>query len=258
MQLKFKKPVGIAAVCYALALGMAAPKAASAAPISSNIQSYVNHGLIDFSAYMHLVKYDAAAGRRINKDFGLIYEWMKKSHSDLLLRFRLPDMMRIDGRFGAATGIYIVNSTMQDVRLSVGLNVKTDLSKTPGKRKTLLDMGLLSEDYLSYTEAQFMGARPYDGKMCAVFRISYRDKSLDTSHRLVWIDPETKITVKREEYSQQGKLRSIWYYRKAKEVAPNLWMPSIIEIDDNLGNLAGETEYRNVKVNIPMPLDLFK
>ena len=258
MQFHHKTTTGLAALCCVLALGISVPKPANAAPISPNIQSYVNHGLIDFSAYIHLVRYDAAAGRRINKDFGLIYEWMRKSHSDLLLRFRLPDMMRIDGRFGAATGIYIVNSTAQDVRLSVGLNVRTDLSKTPGKRKTLLDMGLLSEDYLSYTEAKFMGARPYEGKMCAVFNISYRDKSLDTSHRLVWIDPETKITVKREEFSQQGKLRSIWYYRKPKEVAPNLWMPSIIEIDDNQGNLAGETEYRDVKVNIPMSLDLFK
>ncbi len=258
MQSHYKQTVSFASFCFFAAISFAIPKLSSADTISPNIQAYVNHGLVDFSANMHLVKYDAAAGRRINKDFGLIYEWMKKSHSDLLLRFKLPDMMRIDGRFGAATGIYIVNSTSQDVRLSLGLNVRTDLSKTPGKRKTLLDMGLLSEDYLGYTEAQFMGARPFNGKMCAVFSVSYRNKSLDTSHRLVWIDPETKITVKREEFSQDGKLRSIWYYRNAKEVAPNLWMPSIIEIDDNEGNLAGETEYRNVKVNIPMSASLFK
>lgn len=227
-------------------------------PISPNINNYVASTLKDFSANMHLVSYNADAGRQINKDFGTIYDWMRKSHGDLLLRFRVPDMMRIDGRFGASTGTYIVNEVHQDIKLGIGLHFTTNLADAPGKRKTLLDAGLLSNDYLSYTEAKFMGARPYDGHICAVFDVSYKDKAEDTSHRLIWINPETKVTEKREEYSQDGKLRSIWYYRDTKEIEPGVWMPTLIEIDDNTGQLAGETEYKNMKVNIPMPLSLFK
>jgi outer membrane lipoprotein-sorting protein len=226
---------------------------------SRDIHAYVASRLDDFTADMHLVRYDADAGRRISKDFGRIYEWMQKSHGDLQLHFKEPDKIRIDGRFGASKGVFIVNGPEQVVRLSgLGLNVKTNLGDTPGKRKTLLDFGLISSDYLSYTEAQYLNDRPFNGVMCAVFRISYRDKSKDTSHRLVWIDPRTKVTLKREEYSQDGKLRSIWYYHDPQQVAPGIYMPSTIEIDDNEGHLAGETAYRNVKVNQDIADSMFQ
>lgn len=224
--------------------------------ISPDIRSYVADGLEDFQAYIHLVRYNAEAGRRIDKDFGLIYEWMQKARGDLLIRYKEPDRMRLDGRFGASTGVFIVNGTTQIVRLSIGFKDVRNLGNSPGKRKTLLDVGLISNDYLSYTEAPFQGVRPFKGTPCAVFHISYRDKS-DTSFRLVWIDPKTKVTLKREEYSQEGKLRSIWYYRNIKEVANGIYVPTTIEVDDNQGVLAGETAYRDIKVNIPMPDSLF-
>jgi len=226
--------------------------------ISPNIQSYVVKNLQDFEAYIHLVRYNAEAARRINKDFGLIYEWMQKARGDLLVRYKEPDKFRLDGRFGASKGVFIVNETTQIVRLSIGFKDVRDLGKSPGKRKTLLDMGLISPDYLSYTEADFQGVRPFKGTPCAVFRISYRDKSLDTSFRLVWIDPRTRVTLKREEYSQEGKLLSIWYYKNIREVASGLYMPTEIEVDDDQGTLAGETAYRDIRVNIPMPDSLFE
>ncbi len=256
MPLKEKTILTALLLAFTCAAGIKHAEAGAPA-VSPNIAAYVNPALSDFTASVHLVRYNAAASRQINRDFGMIYEWMQKSRGDLQLRFKLPDKLRFDGRFGASSGSYIVNGVHQVVRLGIGLHYDTNLANTPGKRKTLLDMGLISYDYLSYTEAQYMGARPYNGVLCAVFRVSYRDKKLDTSHRLVWIDPRTRITVKREEYSQDGKLRSIWYYRDAKEVAPGIWMPTDIEIDDNSGVLAGETRYLHIRVNMPMPDKLF-
>ncbi|CCW36077.1 outer membrane lipoprotein-sorting protein [Chthonomonas calidirosea] len=234
------------------------PSQALADAISPDIQSYVVKDLQDFQAYIHLLRYNAEAGRRINKDFGLIYEWMQKAQGDLLVRYKEPDMFRLDGRFGAQSGVFIINGTTQIVRLSIGFKDVRDLGKSPGKRKTLLDMGLISPYYLSYTEAEFQGVRPFKGIPCAVFRISYRDKNLDTSFRLVWIDPKTHVTLKREEYSQEGKLLSIWYYKNIKKITSELYMPTEIEVDDNQGVLAGATTYRDIKVNIPMPDSLFK
>jgi outer membrane lipoprotein-sorting protein len=234
------------------------PAAAQAQP-SSNIRDYVAGKLDDFTASIHLIRYDANAGRRINKDFGTIYEFMKKATGDMKLTYKEPDMLRVDGRFGPRSAVYIVNNTDQWVRYpALGINTHMELGQSPGKRKTLLDVGLISEDYLSYTEAQYINNRPVDGVMCAVFRISYKDKSLDTSHRLVWIDPKTKVTVKREEYSQVGKLLSIWYYHNPHEVAPGIYMPESIEVDDSQGKMAGETGYRNIQVNQGVSDSLFK
>lgn len=228
-------------------------------PVSPNIRDYVAVKLDDFSADLHLVRYDAEAGRKITKDFGRIYEWMQKSRGDLQLSYKEPDKMRIDGRFGASRGSFIINETKQLIRVpNLGLSFKSDFGDAPGKRKTLLDMGLISDDYLSYTTAEFRGSRPYKGVECAVFNISYRDKTKDTSHRLVWIDAKTHITLKREEYSQEGKLLSIWYYHEPHEIAPGVYMPSSIEIDDSDGELAGETAYRNIKVNQGIADTLFR
>ena len=247
---------GAAALLALVATAWTAPRAD--AQVSSNIQDYVASKLDDFTADLHLVKYDSDAGHKINKDFGLIYNWMQKSHGDLRLCYKEPDKMRIDGTFGASKGTFIVNENHQITRLSLGLRDERDLGDTPGKRKTLLDVGLISEDYLSYTQAEFRGSRPYKGVDCAVFNISYKDKNKDTSHRIVWIDPKTRVTLKREEYSQVGKLLSIWYYHDPHEVASGIFMPSTIEIDDSDGELAGETAYKNIKVNQGVADGLFR
>lgn len=240
-----------------LSLGCTGWQAGAKAP-TTDIHDYVANKLDDFTADIHLIRYNAEAGRRINKDFGVIYEWMQKTRGDMKLRYKEADKMRIDGRFGASKGIFVVNGPMQTIRLGSLINVKTSLGNSPGKRKTLLDVGLISNDYLSYTEARFQGFRPVKSVTCAVFRISYRDKTLDTSHRLVWIDPKTHVTLKREEYSQDGKLASVWYYHDPQQISPGVYMPSSIEIDDSEGNLAGETSYRNIKVNQGIPDPLFK
>jgi outer membrane lipoprotein-sorting protein len=248
------------AVWGALSLGVIAPAPASpGAEVSANIRDYVASRLDDFTADLHLVRYDADAGHKITKDFGRIYDWMKKMHGDLQVSYKEPDKMRLDGRLGASKGTFIVNETKQIIRVpNLGLSFKNDFGDSPGKRKTLLDMGLISEDYLSYTQAEFRGARPYKGVDCAVFNISYRDKTKDTSHRLVWIDPRTRVTLKREEYSQEGKLLSIWYYHDPHEVSPGVFMPSSIEIDDSDGEPAGETAYKNIRVNQGIADTLFQ
>ncbi len=236
-------------------LGAQTAPRALAAPPSPNLSDYVASKLDDFSAIMHVTQHDDNAGRKINKDFGLIY----KLKGDVTLQYKEENKLRLDGHIGPSKATLVVNGPTQYVRLAgLGIKNKSDLGASPGKRKTLLDAGLISSGYLAYTQGQFMGARPLDGVLCVVFRISYRDKSLDTSFRNVWIDPKTKVTVKREEYSQDGKLNCTYFYRDAKEVAPGIWFPSRIEVINNEGQKAGETVYRDVKVNTGLDDSLFR
>jgi len=220
---------------------------------STNLNDYVANHLDDFTTMMKVLAHDDNAGRKINKDFGMIYQLK----GDVTLNYKEENKLRLDGHIGASKGTFIVNNTTQYVRLSVGINDKRDLGKSPGKRKTLLDVGLISTGYLAYAEGQALGPRPVDGVICQVFRISYKDKSLDTSHRIVWIDPKTKVTLKREEYSQKGKLNATFYYKEPKEVAPGVWFPSRIEVYNNEGQKAGETSYSSTKVNQGLSDSLF-
>ena len=235
-------------------LGVGSPVSAGPrAPISARIQDYVPTKLEDFSATMKVVSFNEREGSKINKDFGYIY----RIKSAIQVRYKEENKLRIDGSLGATPATMINNGSRQIVRLGP-VKSNSDLGPSPGKRKTLLDVGLLSEGYLAYTEAEFQGTRPVDGVMCAVFKISYKNKGLDTSHRMVWIDPKTKITVKREEYTQDGKPNATFLYKKPKEVAPGIWFPSIIEAYNNEGGKAGVTSYGNVHINTGLGDDVFK
>lgn len=227
--------------------------AARAAELSSNINDYVANRLDDFTATMHVVSYDENAGRKINKDFGLIY----KLKGDLHLSYKEENKLRLDGHIGASKATLIVNGTKQYVRF-LSIKSTSDLGDTPGKRKTLLDVGLISSGYLAYTEAQYMGSRPVEGVLCAVFRVRYRDQHLDTSHRIIWVDPKSKVVLKREEYSQAGKLNATYYYQDPKQVATGIWFPTRITAVNNEGQQAGVTAYRDVQVNLGLEDSLFR
>lgn len=230
-------------------------QAAESRPLSTNIADYVCSNLDSFTAIMHVVHFDDAAGRKINKDFGMIY----KLKGDVKLTYKEQNKLRLDAHIGAARATLVVNGARQEVRLpTFGIHTTSNLGESPGKRKTLLDVGLISSGYLAYTEAQYLRTQPVDGVPCAVFDVSYRDKHLDTSHRTLWIDPRTKVVVKREEYSQVGKLNAIYYYQNATQVAPGIWFPGRIDVVNNQGEEAGVTAYRDVKVNCGVPDSAFR
>lgn len=237
-----------------LGLGLTAGNKATADEnLSQNIHDYVADKLDDFTATMRVDHYDEHEGEKINKDFGYIY----KLKGDVTIRYKEENRMRLDAQVGASKLTLIVNNTTQYVR-AAGLKDTRELGNTPGKRKTLLDAGFISNGYLAYTEAEFKRAQEVKGILCAVFRISYKDKKLDTSHRLVWIDPKTKIVVKREEYSQMGKLNGTFWFLDPKEVKPGIWFPTRLEAWNRDNKEAGVTIYRDVKVNQGLEESVFR
>jgi outer membrane lipoprotein-sorting protein len=252
MQLSRRAVVVGLTVLGVLTLGFAAGNTATAAEPSHDIHDYVADKLDDFTATMRVDHYDERAGAKIHKDFGYIY----KLRGDVKLRYKEQNMMRLDAQVGASNLTLIVNNSTQYVS-ALGAKTKMDLGNTPGKRKTLLDAGFISNGYLSIADGEFKRMQEVKGINCALFRVSYKDK-IDTSHRLLWIDPKTRVVIKREEYSQQGKLNATYYYLEPKEVAPGIWFPTRIEAYNRDNQQAGVTVYRNVHVNQGLDDSVFR
>lgn len=229
------------------------PSLAQSAAVSPNIQDYVAQKLDDFSANMKVLQYDERAGRKIGREFGMVY----KIGGNVTVQYKEENKIRVEGFIAATKATYVLSGTEQSIRTSLGVKDVRDIGNAPGKRTTLLDAGLLSAGYLSYSEAQFTGVKPVSGTPCAVFKLTFRDKKLDSSYRMVWIDPHTRVILKREEYHQDGKLKATFAYREPKEVAPGIWFPSRIEAFNDEGKKAGETAYRNVRVNQGLDEKLF-
>jgi outer membrane lipoprotein-sorting protein len=243
---------GLAAISM-FGLAITAGNKATAADPSQNIMDYVPEKLDDFTASMRVDRFDEHAGEKINKDFGYIY----KLRGDVKLRYKEENKLRVDAQLGTQTLTLIVNNTIQYFK-GGGLKTTMQLGTAPGKRKTLLDAGFISKGYLDIAQGEFKRMQEVKGIMCAQFRVSYKDKNLDTSHRLLWIDPKTKVVVKREEYSQQGKVNATYYYLQPKEIAAGVWFPTRIEVYNKDNEQAGVTVYRNIHVNEGLDENIFR
>lgn len=228
--------------------------AAGAAPrlIERDIQKYVCEKLDDFSADVTVVKADHRELGKISKDLGLAY-----SLPNITMQYKDPNMVRMDGTKDGSKVTYILNGTKQIFKLN-GLKTTRELGNSPGKRKSLMDMGLISDFYLSYTNARFLREASVDGTPCALFEMTYKDRSEDTSHHNIYVDPVTKVVRKREAYSQDGKLQAIYYYKNVIQLKPGVWVPTQIEVQNTDRVVAGIMAYKNIKVNTGISDSAFK
>ncbi|NLH98084.1 MAG: outer membrane lipoprotein-sorting protein [Chthonomonadales bacterium] len=239
-------------VLASAAIAIAAASATAQVPRS--IQDYVCRRLDDFTVTGVVASADQRELGKINKDFGFLYRF-----KTVLMRYKEPNKVRIEGSVEGTKGVYILNGSIQIVSIpKLRLNTRRDFGNSPGKRKSLMDMGLVSEYFLTYTNFKFVREGVVEGTPVGVFEVTYKDRDEDTSHHIVYIDPKTRVVRKRDAYRQDGTLQAIYYYRDVKEVSPGIWFPTRIEVQNTDRKLAGSTVYRDFKVNTGLPDNLFQ
>jgi outer membrane lipoprotein-sorting protein len=226
----------------------------SAQPVSTDIRSYVADKVDDFTAVMTVVSANQRELGKISRDFGLLYRF-----KDVTVSYKEPNRMRLEGSVEGTRGLFIINGTTQWVSVpKMNLRTRRDLGNSPGKKKSLMDVGLVSEFYLSYTNAQFLREATVEGVRCAVFRMTYKDRDEDSSHHIIYIDPKTRVVRRREAFSQEGKLQAIYFYREVREIRPGIWFPTRIEVQNTDRVIAGVTAYKDIKVNTGLSDNIFR
>jgi outer membrane lipoprotein-sorting protein len=238
----------------ALSLAVAAlAPTAFAGGVDTSIKSYICAKLDDFEADVTVAQSNQRELGKIGKDFGMVYRFKQ-----ITMRYKEPNKARMDVSAEGAKGIFIVNGSRQWVSVpKLGIKSSSDFGKSPGKRKSLIDVGLISEYYLTYANAKFEREGTVDGTPVAVFDLTYKDREEDSSHARVYIDPKTKVMLKRESYSQDGKLQAVYLFKNVVEVKPGIWVPTRIEAHNVDRVLAGALEYKNIKVNTGLSDSLF-
>jgi outer membrane lipoprotein-sorting protein len=227
--------------------------ATAAGAVDTNIKSYVCENLDDFTAVAVVLKADQRELSKISKDAGLLY----RIH-EVQMKYKEPNKVRIEGTSEGSKIGYILNGTKQIVILNGHKLSERDFGNSPGKRKSLMDVGLVSDFYLTYVNAKYLREATVDGTPCVVFEMSYKDKDEDSSHHVVYIDPKTKVVRKRESYSQNGKLQVIYHFNKVEQIKPGIWFPTEIDAQNVDRVIAGSTAYKNIKVNVGIPDTVFK
>jgi hypothetical protein len=215
-----------------------------------DIHSLVTDNLKSLLVTFRLDSYDPKAGSKISKDFGVGY----KMAGSGTLRYSVPSYLQLDGRYRGVHATMVSDGFKQHVRWGP-LTQDHSALHAPGKLNTLLDIGLLNDFYLSYTHAEYQGRDNVDGVVCDEFKLEYRSDMRDSSHRLVWIDPKTKVVLKRQEFAQtdgprHGVLLATYFYEHPVEMVPDVFLPTAIAVVNADGETVGRTSLQNIQVNV--------
>ena len=221
--------------------------------------------LDDLQASIQITKCDSKELEKISPDFQRTYQFQDMLR-DVTLEYKQPDKMRISGKnaiLGKAS--IIMNGALRRFEVPRSFRIGSskngpkveDLKDAPGKRQSLLEYGgLLAPATLDYMQGKFVKTDTLDGLALSVFDLTYKGVT-GGSHYRAWFDPKTRLTVKREWYGMDGKLKATFYYQEPREVAEGVWLPAKVEVKNADGASAAITTIDNVKINQGLADDLF-
>lgn len=234
-------------------IGTVAIALVALAPQSQDIDSYVQKAFKDATLSAKAAFYSQKELSKINDDFGKSY---RLANDNTQIRVKEPFKLRVDAKVEDTKILFVVNGTSSLIRIpGRNINVRQSLAKSPGRRQTLLDFGIITPSLFNdLFEAKFVRLDRATGDV--VFDVTYPKVLDDTSRHRIWIDTEKKYVTKREWYNQPGRQLATFYYMDPQNVG-GVWLPTRTQVKNVDGILAGETRYSGLKVNTGLDDTLF-
>src|SRR5581483_3816281 len=210
----------------------------------------VCQGLNDIQCDLSVVSANRAELRKINKDFAMGYE--AKSG---MMQWKEPMKLRLSSNMNGEKIIYIVSGDKQSYLIQrFNLRKNDDLSKDPGRHQTLFDFGLITKSISQqFLKGTFVRTEP-DGTN--VFDVNYRYDKDKTRYR-IWVHPTKKYIEKRVWYNRRGQLMASFEY-SAPVQSNGIWMCSRVTVKNAENQVAGVSQYSNIKTNIGLSDSLFR
>ncbi len=213
------------------------------------IDNLVVH-ITDLEATVHIDNADIAALEKIGQGYGSTYRF-----KNLTLDYKQPDRLRLEGKsslFGGALLILNGPTRYYDVP-KLHLHSTENLTASPAKRQSLLEYGgVVSSGTLAFMEASYVRSEEIEGAPTEVYDLRYTGAGTASSYR-VWIDPHTRVTLRREWFDREKKLRATFLYSEPQEVSPGVWLPKHVEVK----NAEGTVAVSDVKINQGLDDSLF-
>lgn len=209
----------------------------------------------EMEAKITVSQLDAKEMEKIGKDFSVTYR-LRNMH----LLFRNPDKLRIEATsrvFGEA--LLILDGARRFYAVSkLGIRKVENLEKEPAKRQSLLEYGgQLSEGTLQFMEGSFLKEERVGEVQTLLYSLKYTGVT-GGSYYHVWIDPTTKVTLKRVWFDAQDKVKATFLYSEVKELGNGIWVPSRCEIKNGEGVTGAVLDFSDVKVEGGLNSSLFE
>jgi outer membrane lipoprotein-sorting protein len=220
-----------------------------AATVAPTLDDAVSTRLQDISFTTKVATASRAELRKINPDFALGYE-----AETVNILWKEPMMIRLNSTYNGQAAVYVINGNTKSFRVPrVGYNGKEDVSKSPGKRQTLMDFGLISPSMKSsFLTGTFIRT---EGGLY-VFDLKYQ-VTKDTSRHRVWVDPARRMITKRMWFGQKGELMATFLYEDPVQ-AGGVWIATKTTVKNAENKTAGSTRTSNIQVNTGINASNFK
>lgn len=217
--------------------------AANAAP---DIKDSVQTKLRDISLTMSQNTSNRRELEKISRDFSNAYRIQ-----NLEAQYKEPLKMRISSRVGFISVSYIVNGNQRLARAGI-IKDREDISKSPGKRNCMFDLGLLTPSFVKLARFEYV-TREGDLDIWDMFWVN----SNDARRNRLYIDAGRKLIAKRIQYESNGTIRGIFTYKNPVELEPDVWVPRLSEAINSDNKLGGTTTYKDFKLNTGLDDSLF-
>ncbi|MCW5943798.1 MAG: outer membrane lipoprotein-sorting protein [Fimbriimonadaceae bacterium] len=180
---------------------------------------------------------------KINKDFGQSYrfKWTK-------VQVKEPFKLRLESTVDDTDITFVLNGATRLLRVpKARISNRENLAKSPGKRQTLLDFGIITPSlFADLFNAKFVRVDRRTNDL--VFDLTYKPSLDDTSRHRVWVDPEKRYVTRREWYAQNERQLATFYYEEPKQ-QNGVWFPTRLTVRNAEDKVAGVTNYEELKLN---------
>ncbi|MGQ9525742.1 MAG: outer membrane lipoprotein-sorting protein [Armatimonadota bacterium] len=215
------------------------------------IEAFVAPGLKDITSTVNVKLANTTALTKVSKDFANSYR-MKT----MRITYKDPGMMRMEGKAGPLTIVYILNGDKKGWQIGA-IKGSKDVSKQPAQKQGLMDFGLLTKDQLADYDSQFLRTEVIDGIKTYVYELRYKVPT-ENLRRVVWIDPVKKYIVRRQVFGREGQLKMEHRFSQPKLVGGVIWVPTVIKVYNAQGELGAVSDQVVVRVNAGIPDDQFR
>ena len=208
----------------------------------------------DFQAVLHVTTRDGKAPQLEDKDISRLYAL----HA-VTLQAKEPNRLRLAANSPKdGTEILFLDEDQRRFVVGEGRTVSHhDFTGAPTRRYFLFEFcGLLTTAMFDTMRARFVKQEPVDKVPTVVYDLTYWGAENGPYHR-VWIDPDRRLIVKQERFDTDSKLKNIVLYKQPTEVAPNLWIPGTVELQDGSRQTVATIKITRPQVNHGIPDSVF-
>jgi len=132
-----------------------------------------------------------------------------------------------------------------------------DLSTAPDRRLSLLDIcGVLTPGMFDFMRARFVRRDDLEGAPAVVYDLTFWGYEEGAFHR-VWIDPKTHTVLRNELHDRNGKVKAVTLYNQPAQVAPGIWVPTRVHVENAVSVEVATIRLSNIKVNRGISDSLF-